>query len=142
MTVIRADGLVCPACGGDGAPILFGRPTEEAQEAAREGSLVLAGCLVQGDGSDPQWQCQRDGSHQWTDGDEDSPAWIAAIRRILADRPHCPLCGSASVLLVYEHAADIWADNIADGTAVLTTEDAPPGVNAQHRCKACRHTWP
>jgi hypothetical protein len=77
-----------------------------------------------------------------TAGPRARPGWLAEIRRVLAGRPHCPVCGSASILLVYEHAADIWADDIADGTAVLTAEGAPPGVNAQRRCKACHHTWP
>jgi hypothetical protein len=44
--------------------------------------------------------------------------------------------------LVYRHAAGIFAEDLADGTARLTDEEPPPGVNARHRCHACHHTWP
>jgi ribosomal protein S27AE len=142
MKVLRSDAVTCPRCGARGVPILFGRPADAASEARRDGALVLAGCLVRQDGSDPQWQCSNHRSHQWTDGDPQSPRWLAAIDEALRGRPHCPVCGSTSFLLVYRHAAGIFAHELAAGTARLTDEHPPSGVNARHRCDACHHTWP
>jgi hypothetical protein len=121
--------------------VLFGLPTSDAAEAARDGELALAGCLTGGDGSDPQWQCRRHRSHRWRSCDPDSPAWLQAISRILVGRPHCDRCGGPSTLLVYRDAADIFAADIAEGRATVTDEPAPSGVNAQHRCLDCGHTW-
>jgi hypothetical protein len=48
----------CPSCGSNKVvPILFGYPTEEAFEEAARGEIVLGGCCIMGDGSDPKWQC-------------------------------------------------------------------------------------
>jgi hypothetical protein len=121
--------------------VLFGLPAPEASEAAADGRLVLAGCLVRGDGSDPQWQCRGRSAHRWTSGDPDSPLWLQAISRELAGRPHCERCGGPSTLLVYRDAADIFAPDLAEGRATLTDEPAPPGINAQRRCLNCGNTW-
>jgi hypothetical protein len=136
-----SDSDSCPWCGETGIPVLFGRPAPEATEAARDGRLVLAGCLVRGDGSDPQWQCRRRASHRWTSGDPSSPLWLRTITRELAGRPHCECCGGPGPLLVDRDAAEIYAPDLAEGTAVLASEPAPPGVNVQHRCLNCGNTW-
>ena len=90
MKVARAAGRTCPRCGGAGVPMLFGLPTAAARHAGRAGRLVLAGCFVRGDGSDPQWQCRDHSSHRWTDGNPESADWLAAIRHAIddADAPH------------------------------------------------------
>jgi hypothetical protein len=136
-----SDGDACPWCGEAGIPVLFGRPGLEASEAAMEGRIVLAGCLVRGDGSDAQWQCREHASHRWTSGDPESPLWLRAITRELAGRPHCERCGGSSTLLIYRDAAEIFAPDLAEGRATLTSEPAPAGVNAQHRCLTCGYTW-
>jgi hypothetical protein len=141
MKVHRAEGDTCPYCGGAGVPILFGRPAPEASEAARDRQLILAGCLTPGDGSDPQWQCQERASHRWTNGDPDSPMWLHALTQAMTGRPHCQYCGGPSTLLVYRDAAGIFAPDLANGRATLTDEPTPAGVNAQHRCLDCGHTW-
>jgi hypothetical protein len=141
MKVCWAEGDVCPCCGGAGVPILFGRPAPEAGEAARDRQLILAGCLTRGDGSDPQWQCQEDASHRWTNGDPDSLTWRRALTQAMAGRPHCQHCGGPSTLLVCRDAAGIFAADLADGRAALTDEPAPAGVNAWHRCLDCGRTW-
>ena len=49
----------CPACGSSKVvPIVFGEPTMETEEAAQRGEVVLGGCLVMGDGSEPKWACR------------------------------------------------------------------------------------
>ncbi len=55
----------CPRCGAaDSVPILYGMPTDEADQAAR-GDLVLGGCAV-GPGS-PDRQCRACG-YEWLSG--------------------------------------------------------------------------
>jgi hypothetical protein len=141
VPIVRAKSDRCPICGHAGIPIVFGLPAPEATEAADEHQLVLAGCLTRGDGSDPQWQCEQHASHRWTSGDPLDPLWQRALTQALTGRPHCQLCGGPSTLLVYQQAADIFAEDLADGRATLTDEPAPPGVNAQYRCTGCGHTW-
>ena len=37
----------CPKCGGtDYIPIAYGRPTHEGLKLAREGKIILAGCVI------------------------------------------------------------------------------------------------
>lgn len=141
VSILRAEGDRCPICGHAGVPILFGRPAPEASEAAREHQLVLAGCLTRGDGSDPQWQCEKQASHRWTSGEPASPLWRRALTQAIVGRPHCQQCGRPTTLLVYRQAADIFAPDLADGRATLTDEPAPPGVNAQYRCLDCGRVW-
>jgi len=43
-------------------PIIYGLPTEEAAEEAKEGKFALGGCCVSDDS--PQWHC-RDCEHEW-----------------------------------------------------------------------------
>jgi len=40
-------------------PILWGEPSPEAEEDAKAGRIVLAGCVVCDD--DPEWHCKRCG---------------------------------------------------------------------------------
>ncbi|MBE1466866.1 macro domain-containing protein [Kibdelosporangium phytohabitans] len=67
----------CETCGEVGVPILFGLPTPIAVAAGEAGRLKLAGCVVHGDGSDPQWECPN--GHQWTNNDPDDPRVLVAI---------------------------------------------------------------
>ena len=56
----------CPRCGAaDPAPILYGMPTVEADQAAARGELVLGGCAVGPNA--PDRQCRACG-HQWLSG--------------------------------------------------------------------------
>jgi hypothetical protein len=66
----------CPSCGADGIPVLYGLPTYDADEAARDGKVLLGGCIVQGD--DIQWQCTGHEPHRWSDG----PRWNEAVNAI------------------------------------------------------------
>lgn len=55
----------CAECGSDAVlPIVWGMPSPELQRQADEGWLVLGGCLVHGNGLDPEWHCQRC-EHRW-----------------------------------------------------------------------------
>lgn len=74
----------CPWCGEPGIPVLFGYPTEDGFEAGQAGRVILAGCVLFGDDSDPQWQCRRDSSHVWTSGDPRNPLWLEALTQALA----------------------------------------------------------
>nr|WP_083466033.1 macro domain-containing protein [Kibdelosporangium sp. MJ126-NF4]CEL12704.1 COG2110, Macro domain, possibly ADP-ribose binding module [Kibdelosporangium sp. MJ126-NF4]CTQ93568.1 COG2110, Macro domain, possibly ADP-ribose binding module [Kibdelosporangium sp. MJ126-NF4] len=67
----------CGTCGEVGVPILFGLPTAHAVAAGEAGRLKLAGCVVHGDGSDPQWECPN--GHQWTNNDPDDLRVLVAI---------------------------------------------------------------
>jgi O-acetyl-ADP-ribose deacetylase (regulator of RNase III) len=68
----------CPTCNAVAIPILFGRPVEEAREAAKAGLVVLAGCFVQDDGTDPRWECPQ--GHRWTNGERDERRHQVAIQ--------------------------------------------------------------
>ena len=57
---------VCPECGAEGVPLLFGRPGYEAADAAQAGDLALGGCLRPD--QPPNWQCPQ--RHRWRDADE------------------------------------------------------------------------
>ena len=37
---------MCPECGGEVLPVLYGMPTPEAFEAAERGEFRLGGCVV------------------------------------------------------------------------------------------------
>ncbi|MEO3746817.1 hypothetical protein [Plantactinospora sp. B5E13] len=71
---VDPSGPPCPECGRPGVPVLYGLPGPEAGEAAAEGKLRLAGCLL------PQtfdhWACTG-GGHRW----RDTPAGAARPRR-------------------------------------------------------------
>jgi hypothetical protein len=49
---------ICPACGSVAVPLIFGEPTEETGRAAKRGEVILGGCCIRGDGSDPSWACK------------------------------------------------------------------------------------
>ncbi|ONI73046.1 hypothetical protein ALI144C_44650 [Actinosynnema sp. ALI-1.44] len=67
----------CATCGEAGVPVLFGLPTPDAVAAGAAGRLKLAGCVLRGDGSDPQWECPN--GHQWTNNDPDDLRVLVAI---------------------------------------------------------------
>jgi len=75
----------CPACGStEVVPILFGYPTREAELAAERGEIVLGGCMVRGDGSDPEWACRGCGKEFGGFLAPADPAmWSAVIRTML-----------------------------------------------------------
>ena len=50
-----ADEKLCPECGGELVPIVYGYPSAEAFKAAQDGELVLGGCCVSD--ADPPWEC-------------------------------------------------------------------------------------
>ena len=63
----------CPACGSlKVAPIVYGLPSEELEEEAKRGNVVLGGCLV--DEHNPEWACQTC-DHSWRrKEDENNPS--------------------------------------------------------------------
>ena len=49
----------CPKCGaGRVVEIVYGEPSPETGARAERGELVLGGCCIMGDGSDPKWHCR------------------------------------------------------------------------------------
>ncbi|MGW6935205.1 macro domain-containing protein [Lentzea sp. NPDC054927] len=78
----------CPTCGAKAVPMLFGRPVDEVMKAADLGLVALGGCLVTGDGTDPQWRCTADREHRWTNGagDEDRQQIAIWEAKATADR--------------------------------------------------------
>jgi len=55
----------CPECRSSNVvPIMYGEPTEEGLEEARQGKHVLGGCCIRDDS--PIWHC-RDCEHNWGD---------------------------------------------------------------------------
>ncbi len=53
----------CPKCGSpDVIPIMYGLPSEEAAEEARQGKIALGGCCISDDS--PRWHC-RDCEPEW-----------------------------------------------------------------------------
>jgi hypothetical protein len=57
-------GNTCPSCGSteDMLPIVYGFPTHETMERAKQGRVILGGCVVSPDS--PKWHCQRCGT-EW-----------------------------------------------------------------------------
>lgn len=82
-----SDGGSCPWCGESGIPVLFGFPTPNVIEAARAGRVALGGCVVWGDGRNPQWQCRRNEDHRWTGGGAHSPEWQQTVTKVLDEQP-------------------------------------------------------
>jgi hypothetical protein len=116
---------------------VYGLPTPAACEAANEGLLVLAGCLMPEDPD--RWQCAN--SHAWKGVDEALPD--AFLRAALQGRPRCPACGGPSIAHIYPGTIgeELWADEIATGEVVVAAEAGPPGVNWDQLCLSCRHVW-
>ena len=64
---VRSYAPPCPSCNATSAlPIVWGMPGRELEAQRERGELVLGGCLVEGDGLDPEWQCQ-ECRHCWRD---------------------------------------------------------------------------
>lgn len=53
----------CPVCGDEGIPVLYGLPTREALEWARQGRYKLGGCVLPYHGK-PVWSCAN--NHEFT----------------------------------------------------------------------------
>jgi len=73
----------CPTCGARAVPIAHGRLTEDGRAAAEAGVVVSGGCFVQGDGTDPQWQCAN--GHRWTNGERGERRHQVAIADAVAN---------------------------------------------------------
>ena len=54
---------VCPECGSEGVPIIYGMPVPELFEDEQAGRVVLAGCVV--GARDPNWACRGPIQHRW-----------------------------------------------------------------------------
>ncbi|WP_394615067.1 macro domain-containing protein [Lentzea sp. JNUCC 0626] len=72
----------CPTCGEKAIPLLFGRPVEEARQAADAGSVALGGCLLPEDGTEPRWQCPR--QHRWGESRRDQRRSQVALHDAIA----------------------------------------------------------
>lgn len=72
----------CPTCGAKAVPIIFGLPVPEVRVAAEAGLVVLGGCFVQGDGTDPRWQCSNE--HRWASGRRDERRSMIAVWEAVA----------------------------------------------------------
>jgi len=76
----------CPACESFSIhPIVWGFPDHEIERRAQQGRFVLGGCLVNGDGSDPTWQCNSCGN-EWNPPGIPGPR-IPSPRRTLEPPP-------------------------------------------------------
>lgn len=75
----------CPACHSPRVvPVVRGLPTEEAELAARDARAVIGGGVVLGDGSEPEWACQRcDRTFGGVSSPRTPAAWDPLIRRML-----------------------------------------------------------
>lgn len=128
----------CPKCGRPGVPVLYGLPGPEASEAAGEGELVLAGCLL------PEkfdhWAC-RGGGHRWSDPDGERQN--AAVRQALRGRPRCRRCGGPSEGLCYEDDPnlDFHARDLRDGATVLLAAPPAGAARPRRRCLHCYRSW-
>ncbi len=59
-------GPACPTCGPpDARRILYGFPEPGADELAEAEGIVLGGCVVSVDGSDPDHECRGPQRHRW-----------------------------------------------------------------------------
>ena len=124
----------CPSCGQLGVPILFGLPTREAQEAAGDGLVALAGCIRPFD--PPHWQCPA--HHRWSTSKD---AWEAALDQAMWGRPRCRACGGATKVLIY---GDDWIEyfqaELARGDAQIAISPGLPGEGFAHICRTCGAT--
>ena len=65
MKAKKSRPRICPNCKSSNAvPIVYGLPGWELAKEQEQGKVVLGGCVVMGDGSDPQWACKSCGT-QW-----------------------------------------------------------------------------
>src|SRR5262249_26085762 len=129
---------VCQTCGGGRVPVIYGKPTADAWQAAAGGAVVLAGRM------------KRDNTEYW--GGPSAPRspvdeqeqWYEAVRVALWGRPYCPRCGGPSVELVYpgDPNLDTHTYDLEHGYAVLASADPPPGQPWPDRiCQRCYHSW-
>jgi rubrerythrin len=51
----------CPVCKGKVLPIIYGLPTEEMGEKARNGEVILGGCIITE--FSPSWHCPTCGTN-------------------------------------------------------------------------------
>lgn len=130
----------CPKCESPAIPLLLGLPGPSATEAAKDNQIALGGCFVAGDGTDPNWVCTKNSKHTWLTGSEDSD-WDSAVRAALAGRPHCPVCGAESRIIVAQEVAQWYQKDIESGNAFVAIEALPPGSNTQNQCVDCEHVW-
>lgn len=70
---------VCPTCGEQAVPILYGLPTPVAREAAAAGRVRLFGCVIPAEPDN--WTCAQ--AHTWPADDNEvlSAAIDAALHR-------------------------------------------------------------
>jgi hypothetical protein len=51
--------VVCPRCGSDWVvPVMYGHPSEAAEEAARRGALAMGGCCMPRPSQRNHWCCK------------------------------------------------------------------------------------
>ena len=63
MKVEKSRSRICPHCKSSRAiRIIYGLPDLELAKEEAEGKLVLGGCCLVGDGSDPRWECRSCGT--------------------------------------------------------------------------------
>jgi hypothetical protein len=60
---------VCPECGAEGVPIIYGMPGFDLFEDKQAGRVVLAGCVVCE--RDPNWACRGPVQHRWVEDKAD-----------------------------------------------------------------------
>lgn len=68
---------ICPECGAQGVPIVYGMPGVELFKKEEQGPVVLGGCVIEGD--DPNWACKRPIQHRWVE-DDSGRLWPATRR--------------------------------------------------------------
>jgi hypothetical protein len=132
-------GPWCPTCGAFSIPLVYGRATGEAFEAAAEGLIALAGCL-RDDRPGESWRCFK--GHAWPADDE---RWASALFAAIRARPACPRCGGPSAEMLYPSYPDmdVWEQDLALGAAVVAEHDPGPDTGPWYsrRCQDCHHEW-
>ena len=129
---------VCQTCGGGRVPVIYGKPTPDAWDAAAAGVVVLAGRMKMDNFE--HWACSS--GHRWPVENEEE--WYQAVRAALWGRPYCPKCAGPSVELVYpgDPNLDAHTYDLEHGYAVMANTDPAPGQPwADRVCQRCYHTW-
>jgi len=56
---------ICPECGAEGVPIVYGMPGLDLFEDEEAGRVVLGGCIIEEE--NPNWSCKGPIQHRWVD---------------------------------------------------------------------------
>ena len=58
--------IICPKCGKEGVPIVYGKPGRKTMEKADEKKVYLGGCVIRKDVPNPKYHCYHCGNNWGT----------------------------------------------------------------------------